>query len=92
MELLGIDMTDSKVGSLVVLSDGNKTFVGGFGNMFDNFIATRQAQGYPGEGEESVATLSEDNFESALMKVLKFDETFRKMPYDASTCKCIAFT
>ena len=70
-----------------MVADGKNAIVSGFGYLIDNFIRTKQLAGYPGQ-EENVSVLADANYNEAKLKLMRFDQTFDKMPYDASKRKC----
>ena len=52
--------------------------------MYENFLRTGKLTNYSGYGTE--ARKFEDNdFEAAPLRLINYDETFHKMPYDV--CK-----
>ena len=77
-----------KVASFVMVTNGEDTTVSGFGYLIDNFIRTKQLSGYPGQNE-NVSVLADDNYQDSKLKLMRFDQTFDKMPYDASKRKLI---
>ena len=65
-----------------MVSDGEKTFIGGEGELFEEFIEFRQLRNYPGQGSP-VATVSDVNYTSAKLCMVRFDQSFINLPYDA---------
>ena len=80
--LLGPD-NQFRRGSFTMISDGQKTFVGGEGTLFEEFLHFRQLTGYVGEGQP-IARVTQNNYPTAEMALVRFDQTFKTMPYDAS--------
>ena len=72
-----------------MVTNGEDTIVSGFGYLIDNFIRTKQLSGYPGQ-TVNVSVLSDENYENATLKLMRFDQTFDKMPYDASKRKIMS--
>ena len=79
-----------KVSSFVMLSNGEDTVVSGYGYLIDTFIRTKQLSGYPGQNE-NVSVLSDVDYKESKLKLMRFDQTFDKMPYDASKRKICWF-
>ena len=82
-----VGSTKETVGSVVILNDGKQTTVGGYGNLFEKFLKTKKLDGYTGQ-MEPFTSFSDPNYDHAKLKVMKFDETYHKMPYDARSRKC----
>ena len=70
-------------GAIVLISDGQSTSVGGHGHIFDSFVETGRVTGFIGEGEQPISVL-EDCYEASKLKIVRFDQTFLKLSYDAS--------
>ena len=85
-DLQGIN--SDKVSSFVIVTNGEDTVVSGFGYLLDNFIRTKQLSGYPGQNE-NVSVLSDEDYQASKLKLMRFDQTFDKMPYDASKRKTL---
>ena len=66
-----------------MVSDGCHSVFGGSGELFEEFLRTRQLKNYAGEGEK-LAFITDDNYAESKLKVVRFDQTFDKLPYDAS--------
>ena len=79
-----------EIASFVMVTDGQTAIVSGFGYLIDNFIRTKQLSGYPGQ-DANVSVLADDNYGSAKLKLMRFDQTFDKMPYDASQRNALIF-
>ena len=67
-------------GCLILLKTGNQCTVAGSGELFDKFRRTGELKEYGGNA--SPVSFYADNFETAAYRILKFDQTFYKMPYD----------
>ena len=75
------------VGVIVVLINGDgTTTVGGEGQILDTFQETGKISGYPGEGTQ-MATIFDDNYQTAHLKLLRYDQTFKKHKKDVSQSK-----
>ena len=82
------DVQGGKISSFCMVTDGKTTMFGGYGNLLENFIKNKQLCGYPGD-EHEVSTVFEDNYEKAKLKLMRFDQSFENMPYDASHRKLV---
>ena len=69
-------------GSFVMITDGDKTFVGGEGKLFEEFLRFRQLTGYVGEGQ-AIARINHTNYTTAQLAMVRFDQSFKGLPYDA---------
>ena len=92
--LLGANNQFAK-GSYIMISDGEKTFFGGEGQLFQEFLYSRQLTGYVDTGQ-AVATIKQPNYSDAQLAMVCFDQSFKTLPYDASKHKlfeilCIIF-
>ena len=65
-----------------MVSDGEKTYVGGEGALFELFVDKRQVSNYVGEGQ-SIASVNDPNYTSAKLCLVRFDQSFSKLPHDA---------
>ena len=74
------------IGSLSIISDGSQATVGGYGELYDNFIKTKQLLGYPGEKGDFTEFDSPD-YDSAPLRTMRFDETYADMPYKVTSRK-----
>ena len=70
-------------GSFFFLHDGENGFLGGHGDVFQWFMNTRQLTEYPGEGTE-ISNMFDENYSSAPLKLVRFDQAFKKLPYDVT--------
>ena len=64
-----------------MISDGQKTFIGGEGTLLQEFLQFRQLTGYVGEGQP-IANVSQNTYPAAEMALVRFDQTFKSLPYD----------
>ena len=69
-----------------MITDGKTTTVSGFGYLIETFICTKQLSGYPGQNE-NVSLVSDENYRESKLQLMRFDQTFENMPYDASKRK-----
>ena len=60
---------------------GDQCTISGCGNIFDNFMETGEISNYLGYAKKPVRFF-EDNFDKAPFRMMKYDQTFDKMPYD----------
>ena len=82
------DGSAGEVASFVMITDCKTTTVSGFGHLIETFIHMKQLSGYSGHNK-NVAVLADDNYGQAKLKLMRFDQSFENMPYDASKRKCI---
>ena len=73
-------------GAFVMVTDGDKMFLGSEGQLFEEFLQTRQLSGYVGEGQQ-IARVHQANYTSEQLAMVRFDQSFRCLPYDARRCK-----
>ena len=76
-----------KAGAFMCVHHSESCMFAGHGDVFRTFMQTRQLTGYPGEGTTIVA-IGDVNYDSAPLKVIRFAQAFKKLPYDASHRKC----
>ena len=74
-------------GSLVFVFEPTSTTVGGHGQVFENFRQTGQLEGFPGQGTH-IASMFDANFNKAPLKLMRFDETYKKLRHDVSYSEC----
>ena len=77
-----------ETGSLVFVANVIGTTVGGHGKILKSFRETGQVTGFPGEGTQ-LATTSDENYESAPLKLMEFHETFKGACNDVDKSKLI---
>ena len=80
--------TSKLTGSLFMNTDGDETVVAGCGSLLDSFLNTGRLSGYAGEGEE-VCTVANPDYYSSTIGLLRFDQSFSKLPYDVTFRKYI---
>ena len=74
----------STAGALIFLVRGDKgTTVGGHGEILKTFQETGKVTGYPGEGTP-LSTMFHENYGNAPLKLLRYDQTFKKYKKDVS--------
>ena len=66
--------SSGEVASFMMITDGKTTTVSGFGHLIDTFIHTKQLSGYCGQNK-NVAILSDENYGTAKLKLMCFDQT-----------------
>ena len=59
------------------------TTFGGHGQVYKKFCETGVICGFPGEGKKP-AESTDDNYEDAPLKIMKFHETFRNLKKDVN--------
>ena len=77
-------------GLVLVLDTGQQCTIAGAGTIFDNFRHTGQVNNYTGYGEEPTKFYDRKNYHTAPCRLMNFDETYYKMPYDCRSCKLIS--
>ena len=75
----GQDVGDT--GCILLLQTGNQCTIAGSGKIFDHFQETGQVMNYGGSQQKPVS-FYDDDFEEAAYRIMKFDQTFYRMPYD----------
>ena len=83
-EILGD--SSGQIASFCMVTDGKTTTFGGHGHLIESFITNKQLSGYVGE-DENVSKVFDTNYETAKLKLMRFDQSFENMPYDASRRK-----
>ena len=74
-------------GALIFLVLGEKgTTVGGHGDILKTFEETGKVTGYPGEGT-ALSNMFDENYENAPLKLMRYDQTFKKHKKDVSQSK-----
>ena len=68
---------------MIILDLGNGCRIGGMGNIFDNFIDSKELSGYTGEGSK-FASVEDDDYEDAVVQIVRFDQTFKRSCYDVT--------
>ena len=71
---------------MFIMNDGKKTTVAGNGELFDNFVTTKQLSGYGADGAQ-FATVDDPNYKSARVRIMRFDQAFQYLPYDVRVRK-----
>ena len=79
MKVLGKATTGT--GAVVCIDTGHQCNISGVGKIYDEFIKTVRLTKYSGYGQEAT-TFYDKDFETAPLCIIKYDETFYKMPYD----------
>ena len=79
-------------GCIMLLKTGAQCTVSGMGKIFEQFKESGKIEQYGGPSHQPV-TFYDDDFEHAAYRILNFDQTFYKMPYDCrSSMSCKLFT
>ena len=68
--------------------DGDKGIFGGYGDMYDYFVKNKILQQYFGE-DEDFTLFGTPGYDDAKFKLLKFDESYTGLHYDASDRKLL---
>ena len=61
-------------GTLVVISDPDKSVVGGWGALFDSFISSGKIEGYKGHNQPP-SNINDPNYNDADLCVISFEQT-----------------
>ena len=69
------------------MKTGNQCTLSGSGDIFDHFLTTGEIKDYGGKSQEPVSFYDE-SFETASCRLIKFNQTFYKMPYDCRKSRC----
>ena len=72
---------------VIAIDTGAQCSIAGFGKMFDEFMWMKSLSNYTGHDRQP-ASFKDPNFEVALIRLVNFDETFHKMPYDVRKSMC----
>ena len=78
-------------GCVMAVEVGNQCTVSGSGQMFENFLLSGKIENYSGFGQEPVR-FYEENYDKAPFRIMKFDQTFDKMPYDCRKSMLLIFS
>ena len=71
-------------GSIFISSGHKHTVVAGHGQLFKNFVASKQLYGFKGQSS-SFSTVDDPNYKDAELQIMHFDQTFGTLPYDVSS-------
>ena len=74
------------LGSVVFISNQNKSVISGTGKLFTNFLQNRNVSGYSGQGEV-IKFEHDDNYEEASLQVINFEQTFGHLRADLRSGK-----
>ena len=77
-----------KTGFVSLIDTGKQCTISGYGEIFDNFLKTYKLEGFTGFGRKPSGFYDAD-YETAPCRVMNFDQTYHKMPYD---CRRSEFT
>ena len=80
-QLRMLGQVNKPAGAVIALDTGEECTIAGVGPMFDEFLRIGKLINYSGYGGEAT-TFYDHNFEQAPFRLMKYDETFYKMPYD----------
>ena len=69
-------------GCFIILHDGDHYTFGGHGQLVDDFIKTRMLKGIC-EIHEPIARVDDENYDVAPIRMVKFDEAYDTVSYDA---------
>ena len=89
-DFLNIQLKDigeefSITGCCIVIDTGQQCTVAGVGQMFEEFQRSGMLKGYTGFGSAPTQFFDRKNYHTAPYRLMKFDETYYKMPYDCRT-------
>ena len=79
----------SEAGAVLLIDTGKQCSLAGYGKIFDAFRRSGKIMHYTGYGNEP-KSYYDKNFDTALYRIFKFDQTFYRQPYDARKRKCAA--
>ena len=82
-----LDQTNGQPGAVMLLDTGEQCTIAGVGPIFDKFLKTGKLMSYSGFGTEA-STFEDKDFETVPLRLINYDETFYKMPYDVCKSKC----
>ena len=74
------------ISTFTMIQDGTNCYVAGMGDIFQNFLFTKKLSGYLGEGQP-ILCVFDVNYEQSPCKVVRFDQTFKKLRDDISKCE-----
>ena len=73
---------DSQGECLCIIKCGDKAIVGGQGEMFEKFIATKTLSDIFNK-DDVFRSVFNPEYESSKLQILRFDQCFKKLPHDA---------
>ena len=79
LKLLG--QINGPAGALIAVDTGEQCSISGVGPIYEHFIQTGKLMNYSGYGTEA-STFHDNDFNTASLRIVNYDETFYKMPYD----------
>ena len=85
-ELIVNPSNGGMTGAVSFVFKGDHTVCGGHGEIFDRYCETGVFSGYRGQGKRPVVS-SEDNYNEAPMRLIKLNETYKKLRYDVDRSK-----
>ena len=85
-QLRMLGKNNKPAGAVIAIDTGEQCTISGVGPMYDEFLWTDKFMDYSGFGEEATPFYDKD-FEEAPLRIIKYDETFYRMPYDVCTSK-----
>ena len=80
LKILG--KVNSPAGALIAIDTGEQCNISGVGPIYDNFLCTGKLKSYSAYGTEAsteARTFHDQDFETAPLRIIKYDETFYKM-------------
>ena len=77
---------DSSSGAVICIDTLGQTTFAGVGKIYEDFKRTGKLMNYSGFGKEA-KTFYEKDFEAAAVRMLNYDQTFYKLPYDVRKSK-----
>ena len=71
-----------EAGFVLALDTGFQSTLAGAGAIFDEFRQSDKVIDYTGYGEEPTKFYDKENYHISQCRIMNFDETYYKMPYD----------
>ena len=69
-------------GGVFLIDTGNQTTISGVGSIFDEFLRSGKIENYTGSDEQPTQMFDKKNYHTAACRLMTFDQTFYRMPYD----------
>ena len=74
-------------GLVLAIDTGQQSTLAGTGQMYEEFRCSSKVIDYTGYGQEPTKFYDKQNYHTAPCRIMQFDETFYKMPYDCHSHK-----
>ena len=73
-------------GLVMAIDTGHQCTLTGVGRMFEDFLQSGKVTEYTGFDQEPAKFYDKKNYHTAECRIMQFDESFYKMPYDCRSC------